>query len=507
MKGLMMEQITSKTVWSEQLIRAVWEEIKIVAEEELEISFPEHLYPFQIEMITADSMINAYASIGMPIMYSHWSFGKEYMRNKHAYDNGQSGLALELITNDSPCSTMLMEDNAMYQQAMVIAHCVGHNSFFKCNDYFVQWTNAGSIIDYLAFAKRYITQCELRYGEEEVERVLDAAHSLAQHGVDKHPRKSARKMTESQYLQMLVEKEEREMQESDYILNRTKLKSSDKDEPSPDWMDETYDPLVGEENLLYYIMKRAPNMPTWKREILRIVWKINQYFYIQGQTKISNEGWASFCHYFIMTRLEEKGVISSDAFLAFLRDHSGVIFQPTFDKQYYSGVNPYAVGFAIYQDIKRICENPTNEDKKFMPHLIGQKWQDAVTRAAFEYRDDSFIMQFMSPKVARDLALFSVEISTKQNVLGQKKQTALVTDVADLDGFRNLRNMMAENTQRIEHVPEIRVSGADFEGDRTLVLHYHPYKNRELDVEDTQAVISYIDELWGYPVELYTVTG
>ena len=114
-------------------------------------------YTNQIEVITAEQMMDAYASVGMPIGYSHWTFGKKFIQTEQNYQRGQMGLAYEIVINSSPCISYLMEENTMTMQALVMAHaCYGHNSFFKGNYLFKSWTDASSIIDYLLFAKNYI---------------------------------------------------------------------------------------------------------------------------------------------------------------------------------------------------------------------------------------------------------------------------------------------------------------------------------------------------------------
>jgi spore cortex formation protein SpoVR/YcgB (stage V sporulation) len=229
------------------------------------------------------------------------------------------------------------------------------------------------------------------------------------------------------------------------------------------------------------------------------VHKTNQYFYPQGQTQNLNEGFASFTHYYIMTRLEEKGILSPDAFMAFLDSHAGVLYQPEYHQRWYSGLNPYTLGFNILMDIKRICEAPTDEDKEWFPYLIGKRWQDAIKEAVFEHRDDSFIMQYLSPKVIRKMGLFSITVS--QNDLDDG-QNAIVSDIHDEAGYKQIRVNLAQSYERINRVPQIAVVGADLDGDRTLYLEYIPYKDRALDRESAEQVADYIDYLWGYAVEL-----
>src|SRR5205085_9212195 len=142
------------------------------------------VYPNQIEIISSEQMLDAYSSIAMPLMYNHWSFGKMFAREEAMYRAGYSALAYEVVINSSPCISYLLEENTMTMQALVMAHAAfGHNHFFKNNYLFRQWTNAEGILDYLAFAKGYVAACDERYGRDEVEAILDAAHALMDQGV------------------------------------------------------------------------------------------------------------------------------------------------------------------------------------------------------------------------------------------------------------------------------------------------------------------------------------
>ena len=152
-------------------------------------ALPARHLPHQIEVITSEQMMDAYSSVGMPINYTHWSFGKKFIETEQRYKQGQQGLAYEIVINSNPCIAYLMEENTITMQALVMAHaCYGHNSFFKNNYLFRSWTDASSIVDYLLFARHYISQCEERYGVDEVERLLDSCHALMNYGVDRYKR-------------------------------------------------------------------------------------------------------------------------------------------------------------------------------------------------------------------------------------------------------------------------------------------------------------------------------
>ena len=257
-------------------------------------------YANQIEVITSEQMLDAYASNGLPVGYPHWSYGKEFIRNEQAYRRGMQGLAYEIVINSDPCIAYLMEENTVTTQALVIAHaCYGHNSFFKGNELFRQWTAADAIIDYLVFAKRYIMECEERHGHVAVEEILDACHALMAHGVDRYRRPSPLTMKEE--TARLKEREDHKERQFNDLWRTVPVLAS----TATGGVTKTF-PQEPQENILYFVEKFSPKLEIWQREIVRIVCKLSQYFYPQAQTKVMNEGWATFWHYTILNRLHEQ---------------------------------------------------------------------------------------------------------------------------------------------------------------------------------------------------------
>jgi len=257
-------------------------------------------YPNQIEIISSEQMLVAYAGVGLPVGYPHWSYGKEFIRNEQAYRKGYQALAYEIVINSNPCVAYLMDENTMTMQALVIAHaCFGHNSFFKGNYLFQQWTEADAIIDYLVFARRYVMGCEEQYGQAEVEAVLDACHALSRHGVDRFKRP-----------QPLSAKNQRARADARRVHEQHHFDDLWRTVPGrgPTTSIGTRRdfPAEPEENLLYFIEKHSPKLAPWQRELARIVRKVAQYFYPQVQTKFMNEGWATFWHYHLINRLYDE---------------------------------------------------------------------------------------------------------------------------------------------------------------------------------------------------------
>src|ERR1044071_1337437 len=184
--------LPEQSEWTFDLIEQAHEEIKRVANR-----YGLDTYPIQLEIISSEQMMDAYASVGMPVNYRHWSFGKHFLSTEKGYRRGQMGLAYEIVINSNPCIAYLMEENTMTMQALVIALAAyGHNSFFKGNYLFRMWTDAGSIIDYLVYAKNYVARCEERHGVGVVEEFIDSCHSLQNHGVDRYRRPSKKSLTE-----------------------------------------------------------------------------------------------------------------------------------------------------------------------------------------------------------------------------------------------------------------------------------------------------------------------
>ena len=460
------------------------------------------VYPNQIEIISSEQMLEAYCSIGMPLMYQHWSFGKRFATEEQLYRKGYQGLAYEIVINSDPCISYYMEENTMVMQALVMAHAAfGHNHFFKNNQLFQQWTDAEGILDYLNFAKGYISKCEERHGIEAVEEILDAAHALMDQGVFRYPRHPRPNLRE----QIAQERERQaEVERSFNDLWRTLPRQDAPDEQSDDDRDacERKKKLhLPEENLLYFIEKHSPSLETWQRELLRIVRNIAQYFYPQKQTKVMNEGCATFVHYYIMNRLFDDGRITEGALLETLHSHSNVVFQPGFDDPRFSGINPYALGFAMMQDIKRICIEPTEEDRTCFPAFAGSgDWRATLREAWANYRDESFIRQFLSPHLIRQFRLFHLTDDAEESHYE-------VSNIHDERGYDKLRNALSLSFDTGATDPAIEVVDVDLRGDRQLVLRHTVRDGVQLDERQRSEVLAHVRLLWGYDVRLEGVAS
>ena len=258
------EPLPSPSDWTFDLLNQYHDVIRQTAER-----FGLDTFANQLEIITAEQMMDAYASVGMPVNYRHWSYGKEFISTERNYQRGQMGLAYEIVINSDPCIAYLMEENTMAMQALVIAHaCYGHNSFFKGNYLFRMWTDASSIIDYLVYAKNFVAECESRHGVDQVEQMLDSCHALMPHGVDRYRRPT--RLSLDQENARRAEREAHAQQQINELWRTLPSRDMKADAAAKRF------PAEPQENLLYFIEKNAPLLESWQREIVRIVRKIAQ---------------------------------------------------------------------------------------------------------------------------------------------------------------------------------------------------------------------------------------
>ncbi len=486
---LVMEKDALRTLFS----RPDWN-LETIAEADTIISriAKEYLgletYPNQFEIVTSEQMLDAYSLIGLPISYYHWKFGKDFVINQNQYKKGRMGLAYELVINSNPCISYNMEDNTTCLTLLVLAHAsYGHNHFFKNNYLFKQWTNADAIVDYMLFARKYISVCEEKYGYEEVELVLDACHAIMNYGVDKY--KKPKKISPLEEKERLKKKAE-----DDRVLLDEIWRTLPKEEQKK--MGDRHFPAQPEENILYFIEKHSPILKEWQREIVRIVRKVSQYFYPQGQTKVINEGCATFSHYQIIQKMYEEGYLEDGFMMEFMHHHSNVINQPGFDSNYYSGINPYTLGFNIFMDLKRMALEPTKEDLAWFPDVAGNSnWQETFRYIVENFKDETFVLQYLSPKVIRDMRLFEIEDKIDA-------ENYRIAHIHNEEGYKKVRASLADFYNRCRYVPEIQVYNVALFGDRTLTLDYTSLDEKEISPKDTNTILNYVSYLWGFPVQL-----
>ncbi len=409
------------------------------------------------------------------------------------------GLAYEIIINSSPCVSYCLEENSMPLQTLVMAHAAcGHNHFFKTNHLFRQWTDAEGILDYLDYARGFIQKSEEEHGLAEVEQVLDAAHALMPASVFRHRRPPQPTMRAERER---ARKRQEDAERAVHYLWSGLDRPGDRAGADEKMRERKRDMHLPEENLLYFIESYSPSLKPWEREILHIVRNIAQYFYPQRQTQVMNEGCACFVHYHIVNRLHETGLIGDGAMFEILHNHTNVLTQPDFDDPRCTGFNPYAIGFAMMRDIQRICTDPTDEDRDWFPEIAGSgAWREVLKDAWANYRDESFIQQFLSPKVMRDFRMFALTDD-------EDDRFYTVSGIHNETGYRTVRSTLAHSRNPALTDPLIQVVDVDLLGDRVLKLQHRKVDGVPLHTRDRDRTLAHCRRLWGYDVELTDADG
>ena len=346
-------------------------------------------------------------------------------------------------------------------------------------------------MDYLEFAQGYVARCEELHGYRTVERIIDAAHALQGQGVHRHS--GARPLD-------LKAERQRDQQRREYEAStfndlwRTvpTSRTAGRSDPASDRRRRLGLP---EENILYFLEKTAPKLESWERELIRIVRLIAQYFYPQPQVKMMNEGCATWVHQYLMRRLHETGQIDNAAFLEVIHSTTNVITQPGYEQQGGGGFNPYALGYAMMTDIERICRAPTAEDVSWFPDIAGGEPIEVLKTAWSEFRDESFILQFLSPSVMRRFRMFKLLDDAAKPYL-------LVDAIHDDNGYREIRRALAGAYDPSRYSPDIQIVDVDLSGDRCLHLEHRTKPGQVLHKKDAEATLRALADLWGYEVKL-----
>ena len=425
-----------------------WNEAIESKAKELGLNF----YPQEFEIIGFNEMLGYEAYVGMPSRYPHWSFGKSYEKNKTLYSFDLTGLPYEMVINSNPCLAYLMRENTLPLQILTMAHVYGHNDFFKNNRLFKEGTRAKLALEMFKLdgeiIREYINAPGIGY--EKVERILDAAHAIRYNIGRVIGRKE---MTDEEIRKNRIEDYKKAI-ENKSILDMDMVI----EEPILDKIPlEPYDDVVG------FIIKYG-KLEEWERDIVRIVKRETEYFMPQIETKTMNEGWASYWHYNILKSLD----LPEGLHFEFLKRHNDVV------APILGGLNPYYVGFKMFEDIER------------------RYGKDKIFEVRAMERDASFIRRYLTQELCEELNLFQY---------GKKNFDYVIEEVSDEGGWKEIRDNLAF-TAGLGSIPYIRVTDLNTR-DLTLTLE-HVYDGRELEATYAKETLKYVQQLWGYKVRLLT---
>ena len=442
-----------------------------------------HCYPQEFEICDHFEMLGYMSYSGMPSRYPHWSFGKSYEREKTMYDYGVGGLPYEMVINSNPCLAYLMRDNTDLLQILTIAHVYGHNDFFANNFTFTSSIDAQYSLEmfknHADRVRSYIEDPSI--GIEKVERIIDAAHSLR---FQRSRNLATKKLTRGQLQQRRWEAAQPRSDEFSDLQTAPEYKSPEMSKV----------PLEPEQNLLQFIASHNPFLSPWERDLLAIVDLEAQYFIPQIETKIMNEGWASYWHYTILNNLN----LSQGHHLEFLVRHNQVL-RPT-----PGGLNPYHLGFILWHDIERRWnEGDTGMEFQETEDIDIEGLPENETpgrKKIFQIResdrDSSFLRRFLTEEIMRELDMFQHEKRGKERV---------VTKVSDEDSWKTVKETLLRNVG-MGSFPVLYIHDADYGGNRSLFV-VHEHEGRDLQLEYAEQTMKHLQTLWGKDVVLETVVN
>ena len=455
------------------------------------VEFGLDFYKMYFEICPAE-IIYTFGAYGMPTRFSHWTFGKNYQKMKTQYDYNLSRI-YEMVINSDPCYAFLLEGNTLVQNKMVVAHVLGHCDFFKNNAYFRQ-TSRGMVETMSSAANRF-RDYEFKLGKQKVEQFLDSVMAI-QEQVDPYRYVKGTDKVADRDSGEVVCASKCDCKCGDRCGHGHGGKGYHKDWESP--YDDLWDldkmdgcggdcgeekpkkfPENPEKDLLLFIMTHSRDLEDWQRDIISVARQEMLYFWPQMETKIMNEGWATYWHMRIMREMD----LAVDEALDYAKMHAGVV-QPSRLR-----VNPYLLGLKIFEDIEKRWDDPTEEERKKYRRPGGEG-----RKKIFEVRetenDISFLRNYLTREIIEDQDLYLF------------KKVGYEWKITDKEWEAVRDNIVAGLTYC--GYPYIVVEDGDFNRRGELYLS-HQFEGGELDVFYLERTLPHVFKLWGRPVHMETL--
>jgi stage V sporulation protein R len=419
-------------------------------------------YPVDFELVPNNFMMEI-AVYGLPVRMPHWSFGVRYIHQLIRQGMGHSRI-FEVMFPGDPCHAYLVNENTLPENTLVVAHVIGHADFAKNNHLFAHFMEmaGGHILEQAAARAHRIDAALEEHGQERVEAVLDAALALEPHiDVNKELHRPLYPLTEAP-------RDERPLDE---FTQRFHNLPGEKPLSSPQpGRGKLSVPPQPEYDLLWFIANYAPELEGWERDIFLAVREESFYFYPVFACQTMNEGWASYWH---ARLLREADFLPHDLYLSAIKAHSDVVRPYAGDNQLALAVNPYHLGFSIWEKI------------------IEERGIEAARQICREEDDFGFIRNYLDSELADKLELFVYE--------------------ARDDGGIKIANRDIHAVREAILAPKFnygapRVAASKLHPDGSLDLqHDFESDGRGLDVGRAERVLDYISRIWRRPVSLHTV--
>ena len=435
----------------------------------------------------------------IPGNISNWKYGRDYERIRTINERLYDGLPYEVVINSDPARAYLMKSNTLGVQILVMAHVIGHVAFFTMNKYFSP-TNK-DIIQLMDIAAKRFDGYEKAFGIDEVERIIDAAHALQFHSspfdteTEKEMKKRVFEMRRKQAHKVSAAKFNDITVGSDIDTNPTgdiqrfnqrlwrQIQHSTPIEPSGD--------------LLRYIIDYSHHLEDWQRDILEILRKEGQYFWPQMKTKYMNEGFATYWHEKLISKLYMDGLITSAEHAEF--NYSNSLVKATNPKS----MNPYQIGSKIWDDIvERWDKGKHGDDYDNCLSLEEKEKWDNKAMAGHEKmmeivvgdQDWFWMMNYLTPELVNDLNLYvyAYRETPEAHQLVRTKHDA-----------KQVRDLIVSSFAH-SHIPKVEIENINYEDAGKMLLE-HRHAGADLQLNYAQKTMAHIHTLWGRDCILRTI--
>ncbi|MDP5275120.1 SpoVR family protein [Chengkuizengella axinellae] len=432
-----------------QLENAIEEIVEIAKKFQLDF------YPMRYEICPAD-IIYTFGAYGMPTRFSHWSFGKTFHKMKTQYDLGLSKI-YELVINSNPCYAFLLDGNSLIQNKLIVAHVLAHCDFFKNNAHFSN-TNR-DMINSMSSTSERIHNYEYEHGTENVEKFIDAVLAIQEH-VDPSLFRKYNHHQKNEPANIEKQSKGKTGFEDLWDLEQNQPSEESKKTKTPEKTEKKF-PTKPEKDIMWFIEEHSPILEDWQRDILSMLREEMLYFWPQIQTKIMNEGWASYWHVRILREMD----LTSAETIEFAKLNSSVV-QPS-----QHTLNPYYLGLKIFEDI----EKRFDREKIFEVREIDS--------------DTSFIRNYLTKDLVEDLDLYIFEKQGREWKITDKT-------------WENIRDQLVSSRTN-GGFPYLVVKDGNYKNNGELYIK-HEYEGLELDLKYTERTLPYLQQLWGKNVHLET---
>ncbi|MEZ4864055.1 MAG: SpoVR family protein [Caldilineaceae bacterium] len=443
-------------------------------------------------MLEFDQMNQVAAYDGFPSRYPHWRFGMEYERLRKSYAWGLHRI-YEMVINTDPCYAYLLTSNLTIDQKLVMAHVYGHADFFMNNLWFAH-TNR-RMLDASANHGTRVRRYMEKFGVETVETFIDRCLSLDNlidlhsTGIRRPPVRQQTKVVDEDAQQPEYARLPSKGYMDSYI-NPPEYLDSIRKQAEEEKAQERHFPSNPQRDVLLFLLEHAPLEP-WQQDVLAIIREEAYYFSPQRQTKIMNEGWASYWHSHIMTRFALK----DSELIDYADHHSGTLATSP------GRLNPYKLGIELFRHIEdrwnRGAFGPEYEECESAKERANWDKQLGLGREKiFEvrkiYNDVGFIDTFLTRDFAEEQRLFTYRFNQHMNAY----------EIESRD-FEEIKQQLLFNLTNFGE-PIIEVTDANYQNRGELYLK-HAWEGIDLRIDYAQATLENLQALWGRPVHIETM--